>query len=126
MKLLLDTQITLWWLTGSKRLKPRVMRLIMEAACYLSVASLWEVAIKFQIGKLPIPPETYRHEMLNAGVTLLPILDAHVLALGQNDPRHHDPFDNLLLAVARAEQLKLLTSDAQLLAVGAGVTLNAG
>lgn len=126
MKLLLDTQITLWWLTGSKRLKPRVKRQIMEAACYLSVASLWEVAIKFQIGKLPIPPETYRLEMLNAGVTMLPILDTHVLALTQNDPNHRDPFDNLLLAVARAEQLKLLTSDARMLAVGAGVTLNAG
>ncbi len=126
MKLLLDTQVTLWWLTGSNRLKPRVKRQIMEAACYLSVASLWEVAIKFQIGKLPVPPETYQLEMLNAGVTLLPILDAHVLALSQNDPSHRDPFDNLLLAVARAEQLKLLTCDAQLLAVGAGVTLNAG
>lgn len=126
MKLLLDTQITLWWLTGSKRLKPRVKRQIMEAACYLSVASVWEVAIKFQIGKLPIPPETYRLEMLNAGVTMLPILDTHVLALTQNDPNHRDPFDNLLLAVARAEQLKLLTSDARMLAVGAGVTLNAG
>ena len=89
-------------------------------------ASLWEVAIKFQIGKLPIPPETYRLEMLNAGVALLPILDTHVLALTQNDPNHHDPFDNLLLAVARAEQLKLLTSDVRLLAVGTGVTLNAG
>lgn len=126
MKLLLDTQIALWWLTGSKQLKPRVKRLIMEAACYLSVASIWEVAIKFQIGKLPIPPDTYRLEMLNAGVTLLPILDTHVLALTQNNPNHRDPFDNLLLAVARAEQLKLLTSDARLLAVGAGVTLNAG
>ncbi|MBI2799852.1 MAG: type II toxin-antitoxin system VapC family toxin [Gammaproteobacteria bacterium] len=126
MKLLLDTQIALWWLTGSKRLKPRVKRQIMEAACYLSVASLWEVANKFQIGKLPIPPETYRLEMLNAGVTMLPILDTHVLALTQNDPNHRDPFDNLLLAVARAEQLKLLTSDARMLAVGAGVTLNAG
>ncbi len=126
MKLLLDTQIALWWLTGSKRLRPRVKRQIMESACYLSVASLWEVAIKFQIGKLPIPPETYRLEMLNAGVTMLPILDTHVLALTQNDPNHRDPFDNVLLAVARAEQLKLLTSDARMLAVGAGVTLNAG
>ena len=126
MKLLLDAQIALWWLTGSKRLKPRVKRQIMEAACYLSVASLWEVAIKFQIGELPIPPETFRLEMLNAGVTMLPILDTHVLALTQNDPNHRDPFDNLLLAVARAEQLKLLTSDARMLAVGAGVTLNAG
>ena len=94
-------------------------------ACYLSVASIWEVATKFQFGKLPIPPETYRFEMLNAGVAMLPILESHVLALTQNNPIHRDPFDNLLLAVARAEQMKLLTSDLRLLVVGVGMTLNA-
>ena len=46
MKLLLDTQIALWWLTANKQLKARAKRRIAEAECYLSVVSIWEVAIK--------------------------------------------------------------------------------
>lgn len=125
MKLLLDTQIALWWLTGSKRLKPRTKRQISEADCYLSVASMWEVAIKYQLGKLPVPPESFRTEMLSSGVTVLPILETHVLAIIRHAPDHRDPFDNLLLAVASTERLTLLTADARLLAVGRDVTLSA-
>lgn len=125
MKLLLDTQVALWWLTGSKQLNSRTKHQIAAADCYLSVASIWEVAIKFQLGKLPISPDVFRLEMLKSGVTVLSILDTHVLATGQNDPNHRDPFDNLLLAVARAEQLTLLTADEKLLAVGRGVAMSA-
>ena len=63
MRLLLDTHIFLWLITGDQRL-PEVMQrdiLNLENAVYLSVISLWEISVKYQLGKLPLPepPETY-------------------------------------------------------------------
>ncbi len=118
MRLLLDTQVALWWLTGNKRLAKPVRAVIAQSDCYLSVASVWEVAIKFRLGKLPLSPQTFRDEMATAGATIQPIADAHAIATAGLDIAHSDPFDRLLLATARAERLVLLTADAALLAQG--------
>ena len=118
MRLLLDTQVALWWLTGNKRLTKGIRAVIAESDCYLSVASVWEVAIKHRLGKLPVAPQVFRDEMAAAGATMLPIADMHAIATSGLEISHGDPFDRLLLATARIEHLILLTADATLLAQG--------
>ena len=118
MRLLLDTQVALWWLTGNKRLTKPIRAVIAESDCYLSVASVWEVAIKHRLGKLPVAPQIFRDEMAAAGATMLPIADMHAIATSGLEISHGDPFDRLLLASARIEHLILLTADAALLAQG--------
>ena len=116
MRLLLDTQVALWWLTGSTRLSRSSRTLIAGSPCVVSVASVWEVAIKHRLGTLPIPPRRFRDEMRSAGAVILAVSDEHALATDQPD-NHPDPFDRLLLAVARAEHLVLLTAYAALIAL---------
>ena len=121
MRLLLDTQIALWWLIGSTRLKRAARERIAAAECVVSVASVWEVAIKHRIGKLPVAPDVFAAEMRDAGAIILPVTDAHAAAYGRLPAGHADPFDLLLVAVAQAEKLSFLTADTTLLGYGATV-----
>jgi len=118
MRLLLDTQIALWWLVGSPRLKRAARERIAATECVVSVASVWEVAIKHRIGKLAIAPATFAAEMRAGGAIILPVTDAHAATYAQLPTGHADPFDLLLVAVAQTEKLRLLTADAPLLAYG--------
>ena len=118
MRLLLDTQVALWWLTASPRLSKTSRELMINSPCAISVASVWEVDLKHRLGKLPIEPARFRDEMRSAGVTVLSITDAHVLTPVKGAESHRDPFDRLLLSVAEAERLILLTADAALVALG--------
>lgn len=111
MRLLLDTQIMLWWLLDDPRLRPDTRELIVAAPCVVSVASIWEVAIKHRLGKLPVDPTVFRDQCLVAGASILPILEAHVIETGLLDPVHEDPFDRLLIAQARVEGLMAVSSD---------------
>lgn len=111
MRLLLDTQIALWWLTASPRLARSARDLVGRAFCVLSVASIWEVTLKHRIGKLAVAPEPFRDGMREAGALILSITDVHVLGSAALEAAHPDPFDRLLVAVAKAERLTLLTAD---------------
>ncbi|HYC22422.1 MAG TPA: type II toxin-antitoxin system VapC family toxin [Candidatus Bathyarchaeia archaeon] len=115
MRLLLDTQVALWWLIGAKRLSRASRRRIASASCAVSVASIWEVAIKHRLGKLPVAAATFRDGMLDAGATVLPIQDEHAIASAALTLAHPDPFDRLLLATAQVESLRLATGDGLLL-----------
>ena len=115
MRLLLDTQVALWWLIGAKRLAPAARRRIAASACAVSVASVWEVAIKHRLGKLPVAPARFRDEMARAGAAILSIEDEHAIGSAAVVIDHADPFDRLLIATALAEGLQLLTADAALL-----------
>ncbi len=117
MRLLLDTQIALWWLTANAKLPKPARALVAASPCVVSAASVWEVALKHGLGKLDVPPRRFRDEMRTAGAAILSISDEHVLAATDVDPAHRDPFDRLLLGVARAEHLVLLTADEALLAL---------
>ncbi|MGH9365106.1 MAG: type II toxin-antitoxin system VapC family toxin [Thermoanaerobaculia bacterium] len=118
MNLLLDTQVALWWLTASPRLAKATRELIAGSACVVSVASIWEVAIKHRLGKLPVSARRFRDEMRSAGAHILSINDEHALATTDLPLPHGDPFDRLLLSVAEAERLILLTADRTLIALG--------
>jgi PIN domain nuclease of toxin-antitoxin system len=112
MRLLLDTHIFLWAVAGSPRLKAKTRRLIEEAdAVYVSAASIWEIAIKSQLGKLSADPHELAAAISASGFLELPISSDHAAGVTQLAPHHNDPFDRLLIAQALAEPLRLLTSD---------------
>ena len=111
MRILLDTHIIIWHLKGDKRLNPRQGEILEHEGNekIVSLISLWEIAIKVNIGKLQlqvpidniIPPDT----------TLLPLLTSHILQY-QSLPLHHrDPFDRMLIAQAQMEGLQIMTDD---------------
>ena len=83
----------------------------------LSAASGWEIAIKYALGKLPLPepPDQYVPDrMQSSGVDALPIRMEHALCVAQLPAHHRDPFDRLLIAQAQIERVPLLTADSQL------------
>lgn len=118
MRLLLDTQVALWWLTASPRLSKSSRELMVSSPCAVSVVSVWEVDLKHRLGKLPIAPSRFRDEMRSAGAVVLSVTDEHVLTSVKAAESHRDPFDRLLLSVAEAENLVLLTADTALIALG--------
>jgi PIN domain nuclease of toxin-antitoxin system len=91
---------------------------MVSSPCAVSVVSIWEVDLKHRLGKLPIAPARFRDEMRSAGATVLSITDEQVLTRVKAAESHRDPFDRLLLSVAEAEHLVLLTADTELIALG--------
>ena len=113
MRCLLDTQVMLWWLLDDPRLGAKSRELLASKPCLMSVASIWEVAIKHRIGKLEVSPIVFRDQSIAAGADLLPVLDSHVIETAQLPLLHQDPFDRLLIAQARVEGLMAVSSDRQ-------------
>ena len=113
MRCLLDTQVMLWWLLDDPRLGAESRQLLASRPCVVSVASVWEVAIKHRIGKLEVSPIVFRDQSIAAGADLLPVLDSHVIETAQLPMLHQDPFDRLLIAQARVEGLMAVSSDRQ-------------
>ncbi len=111
MRLLLDTQVMLWWLLDDPRLTASTRNLIRSHPCLVSVASVWEVAIKHRLGKLPVPPTLFRDQSLQAGASLLPVLDSHAIETSLLPAVHEDPFDRLMIAQARLEGLMAVSAD---------------
>lgn len=117
MRLLLDTQSWLWMQVNPERFHPDVRDLLVDETndLVLSAASSWEIAIKYALGKLPLPepPRDYVvSRMRYGGVEPLPISHTHALQVADLPPHHRDPFDRLLVAQSQLEKLSLLTSDA--------------
>ncbi len=116
MNILLDTHTFLWWITDSSRLSEVARNLMSDSNnnLYWSAASSWETAIKYELGRLPLPekPEIFLPPELNANrVESIPITDEHAFHAGQLPRHHRDPFDRMLIAQARMESLILLSSD---------------
>ena len=114
MKLLLDTQVFLWWRSSPRRLERQVERAISSAPIvYVSAASAWEAAIKSQLGKLRFPG-SFGAAVADSEFTRLDISFAHAEAVRDLPSLHADPFDRLLVAQATVEGLTLVTADRQL------------
>ena len=116
MRILLDTHIFIWW-NGNLSLLSTQARAFCEDkenTLVLSLASIWEMQIKYQLGKLAFHqplPEIIRSQQQNNGLELLTVTTEHIYAL-QNLPAHHrDPFDRILIAQANVEKMPLLTAD---------------
>jgi PIN domain nuclease of toxin-antitoxin system len=129
MKVLLDTQIAIWALTDTRRLNERAKTLIADYAndVFVSAVSVWEIAIKFALGKRasapPFSGEVALNAFLTAGFQMLNVTPRHAASLDGLPPLHGDPFDRMLIAQALSEPLRLLTADRALAAYGAMVML---
>ncbi len=117
MRLIIDTHALLWLMGGSPRLKPKARALIDSASeVFVSSASIWEIAIKHQLGKIEEDPEEIAERFEEAGLHELPVFMRHAVAAGKLPLLHRDPFDRLLVAQAITEPMRLLTADARLAA----------
>ena len=117
--ILLDTNILIWALNDDRSLT-RPMRAAISSpttAVHLSVVSAWEIAIKYQSGKISfdVPVEEVLSRILDGTVwPVLPVLPAHIPELLALPMHHRDPFDRLLIAQARVEGMALATADDQI------------
>ena len=115
MRLLLDTNAFLWALDDTDRLTPATRSLLAneENDLFVSMASLWEIGIKVGTGKLTAQLDWEDH-LPRMGATLLPIQMEHAREISRLPQLHRDPFDRMLVAQARVENLILVTSDKHL------------
>jgi PIN domain nuclease of toxin-antitoxin system len=116
MKILIDTHVFLWGLLDEAKISSRVRELLPTADVWMSVASLWEIIAKVQLGKLdlPSPVSAYLTAQLKVnGVSVLPITFDHVKRLEQLPLHHRDPFDRILIAQSLEESLELISADPQ-------------
>lgn len=116
MKVLLDTHAFLWWITDDTKLSDPAREIMGngENTLFLSAASTWEIAIKARLGRLKIPDQPDRfisEQMLQNAIQGLPIQISHSLHVYHLPPHHQDPFDRLLVAQTKLENLTLLSAD---------------
>ena len=116
MRLLLDTQAFIWWVLDDSRLSAAARAAISAPgnAVLVSVATVWEMAIKASLRKLELPSpvdEFFRSQLALNWFTALPVMTSHALQVASLDHIHRDPFDRLLVATAMVERVPLLTSD---------------
>lgn len=119
MRLLLDSHVFLWWVNDAPELSAKARAAIRKGqnACFLSVASVWEMAIKVSTGKLALsqPVERFIPEQLAANSFRLLEIDFRHVARVESLPFHHrDPFDRLLVAQAMSEKMSVVSADAAL------------
>lgn len=111
MKILLDTHILLWHLADDPRLEISKSELIENSSYskYLSIISLWEIAIKSSLGKLIINTEI--DKIVPEEIKILGLEMPHILAV-QTLPFHHRyPFDRMIIAQAMSENMPVMTGD---------------
>ena len=116
MKLLLDTQCWLWWFSEPERLNENTIGHIADETneLWFSVASIWEIGIKFAIGKLPLPEPIDAYissRMVLLDMQYLEIKSSHALRAAALPSHHRDPFDRMLIAQAQIEDMTLVSAD---------------
>lgn len=116
MKALLDTHTLLWWMTDDSRLSSNARAVIGQRrnGILVSAASAWEIATKHRLGKLPnaISVVDQYFDLVRAdGFGHLPVLPSHALKAGSLDCPHRDPFDRMLAAQSKLDNLPLVTRD---------------
>jgi PIN domain nuclease of toxin-antitoxin system len=114
--LLLDTHVWLWQISAPERIGRKTLAALKnpENELYFSIASMWELAIKVSAGKLNLPEvceDFVPTAMRRHGVQSLPLEPEHAFATATLPLHHRDPFDRILIAQARAENLTLVTAD---------------
>ena len=116
MRLLLDTHVLLWWLDDAATLLPAAKEAIVDPGniIIVSVASLWEIAIKKTIGKLELPDD-FEEVLSRQGFEFLDVKAGHTFGLGSLPLLHRDPFDRMLVAQARVEGLRIVTRDSRIM-----------
>jgi PIN domain nuclease of toxin-antitoxin system len=124
VRLLLDTHALLWWLFDDPRLSPVARAAIAtpDNDVLVSAASAWEIATKHRLGKLPdagdVPTALARY-VRRSGFQVLPIGFEHAALAGAIVADHKDPFDRMIAAQGRVEDIPVVTIDAAIVALGA-------
>jgi len=126
MKLLLDTNIIVWWLLDRGGISSAATAAIAnpENLLFASAASAFEIATKQRIGKLALAEEAVRslpEDLTTAGIALLPITFPQAVLAGRFAIDHRDPFDRLIVAQAKAESMTVVTSDRVIAGLGVKV-----
>ena len=119
MKILLDTHTVLWWINEYGKLSKKAKFVLMdeENELYLSIASLWEIAIKISLNKLTNlngGVDTLLKSLEMIPIELIPIQLQYIKFLESLPFIHRDPFDRLLIATAKMEDMTILTADKNL------------
>jgi PIN domain nuclease of toxin-antitoxin system len=126
MRLLADTHTFLWFVEGDPQLSPEARRLLEDPnnEILISMASIWEMAIKVSIGKLTLltpdkPFEVHLTEQLQGnGFGILPITLPHIFVVANLPFHHRDPFDRIITAQSLVERIPLISIDAIMDAYG--------
>jgi len=122
MDILLDTHTVLWFFEADERLSETAIETIcdVENNKYVSIATLWEVAIKYSIGKLKIDGgfESFIDNIHENGFILLEVTPGHITEVANLPFIHRDPFDRMLIAQAMIENIPIMTSDSEILKYG--------
>jgi len=118
LRILLDSHVFLWALQDPKRLNQRAFNLIedTDTEAFLSIASFWELSIKKGLGKLDLNWSAVERFLPAFEISELPVTRAHALEVGTLPRLHLDPFDRMLVAQARLENLTLATADPNVMA----------
>ncbi|MBQ6341939.1 MAG: type II toxin-antitoxin system VapC family toxin [Anaerolineaceae bacterium] len=113
MKFLLDTHTLLWGLYDSSKLSSTVIQILSSESCYISIASLWEMAIKSSLGKINLaqPILAIYSKCKEYEIELLPIKPEHCQIVTTLPFIHKDQFDRIIIAQAKTENLTILTKD---------------
>ncbi len=113
--MLLDTHPFIWFLNGDEQLSSNLKNIIADTTnkCFLSIASLWEIAIKSSLGKLELKGDFSRIAdfLSDNDIEPLPITFEHLQRLMQLPFHHKDPFDRIIIAQALTEGLSIATKD---------------
>jgi PIN domain nuclease of toxin-antitoxin system len=116
MRALLDTHTFLWWVNNDQRISERVREIIGDGSnpLFLSAASGWEIAIKAQLGKLQLPTnldQFIAEQLALNAIEPLSIQMRHALHVATLPAHHRDPFDRILVAQSRLEDLSIISAD---------------
>lgn len=123
MTALLDTHAFIWFIEGNTRLSLPARHLIQDEACtiYLSIASVWEMAIKHSLGKLRLTHpfgEVVTAQMARNDIHLLGIAVPHLVRVSSLPFHHKDPFDRLIIAQSLTDDVPVISADSAFDAYG--------
>jgi PIN domain nuclease of toxin-antitoxin system len=115
LNLLLDTQVALWAITDNPKLSQKARDLIQspKTSVWVSVANVWEIAIKHALGRgdMPVSSQDALRYFQESDYRLLPVEAEHVVAVEELPMHHQDQFDRILVAQALVEPMRLMTHD---------------
>lgn len=116
MNILLDTHTAIWFIANDERLPNKSKKLISnpDNGCFVSIATLWKMGIKFSLGKLKLQTELDRvfRIFFETGFQLLPIKPDHIVTNSNLAFHHRDPFDRIIISQAVHENYTIISGDA--------------
>jgi len=126
MNLLLDTHAILWFLNGDKKISEKVKKILASPAndTFISIVSLWEIAVKLSLGKLSLKTTlNYLFRIIEKqGFHFLPITPEHIICAATLPMNHRDPFDRIIISQALTEEMTIITRDESFAGYGVKIT----